>query len=121
MQDRSCNSAPVWAIDMVKVKPGELDHYVSFIRQNWLSNREQAARRKVILSYKMVLSKPDEEGAKGPDVMLMTEYPSEQAYADREKIFEPILKARTRVLVDGRTGRDFVQSMTSVSGIDGSR
>ena len=107
---------PVWAIDYVTVKPGELDNYVAFLKANWLVNREEALRRKLIVSHKMVLTKAAKDGSKVPDIMLMTEYPSMASYADREKIFEPIRASRDQVKINGRTSRDFVASITEVVG-----
>jgi hypothetical protein len=110
-------SEPVWATDLVKVKPGELDHYVAFIRQNWEVARKDARAHHAILAYRVILVDKSAAGASAqPDVVLMTQYPDAAGFADREKTFAPILKRHPLVRVDGRTSRDFVESIEALSG-----
>jgi hypothetical protein len=39
-------------------------------------------------------------------VILLTEYPDSAAYARREEIFQPILTAQGRTLIDGKATRE---------------
>ena len=49
----------------------------------------------------------------GTQVILLTEYPDSAAYARREEIFQPILTAQGRTLIDGKATRELTDRVES--------
>ena len=49
----------------------------------------------------------------GTQVILLTEYPDSAAYARREEIFQPILAAQGRTLIDGKATRELTDRVES--------
>jgi hypothetical protein len=57
---------------------------------------------------------PDTSGTgAGTQVLLMTEYPDSTAYKRREEIFQPILAAQGRTLIDGKATRELTERLES--------
>jgi hypothetical protein len=77
--------------------------YLRFLEANWARARQTAMAQGHIRSYRVLLA-PDTAAAW--QVVLLTEYPDAGAYARREAIFQPILAARGRTLIDGKGTRE---------------
>lgn len=97
----------VWSADFVTVRPGEHDRYRRFVEANWVRARRTARERREIRSYRALFT-PDNATA-GWHVILLTEYPDSAAYARREEIFQPILTAQGRTLIDGKATRELAE------------
>ena len=103
------------------VRQGERENYRRFLGANWARARRTARERGEIRSYQALFS-PDTAGTRAGTVLLMTEYPDSAAYARREEIFQPILAAQGRTLIDGKATReltDRVESYTYVGVLGG--
>ena len=95
----------VTSIDFVRTLPGEQNNYLRFIEMNWQTARAVAQAEGAVAGYDVLVREPEGETW---DVMLITEYASEQAYHDREAIFARIFEGPdwTLQLVDGKSSRD---------------
>jgi len=99
----------VWAVDVVTVRAGERENYRRFLEANWAKARRTARERAEIVSYRAAFS-PDTSGTgAGTQVLLLTEYPDAAAYERREAIFQPILAAQGRTLIDGKSSREMTE------------
>ena len=103
----------VWAVDVVTVRPGERENYRRFLEANWAKARRTLRERGEIRSYHAAFS-PDAGGANA-QVLLLTEYPDSTAYARREEIFQPVLAAQGRTLIDGKATRELTERLVSTS------
>ena len=102
------NSGPsVWSLDVMTVRPGERERYRRFLEANWAKARQTALARGEIRSFHALFT-PD-TSTTGTQVLLMTEYPDSAAYARREEIFQPILAAQGRTLIDGMATRELTE------------
>ena|SRR5215216_958225 len=103
----------VWSVDVVTVLSGERERYRRFLEANWARARATARTRGEIRSYHAVFT-PDTSGTgAGTEVVLMTEYPDSTAYKRREEIFQPILAAKGRTLIDGKGTRELTERLES--------
>ena len=103
----------VWSVDLVTVVPGERERYRRFLEANWARARATARARGEIRSYHAVFT-PDTSGTgAGTQVLLLTEYPDSAAYKRREEIFQPILAAKGRTLIDGKGTRELTERLES--------
>ena len=90
----------VVALDFVKAKPGELPRLIRFFELNWAAARATlVAQGADIVGYRMLVSA---DTASAWDVVLETTYADSASYARREQIFQPVLAAKGKVLVDGK-------------------
>lgn len=103
----------VWAVDVVTVRPGEGENYRKFIEANWAKARRTLRERGEIRSYHAAFA-PD-TGSANAQVLLLTEYPDSSAYARREEIFQPVLAAQGRTLIDGKATRELTERLVSTS------
>jgi len=88
------------ALDFVKAKPGELSRLIRFFELNWSVARATVlAQRAGVVSYRMLVGA---DTASTWDVMLETVYTDSATYARRETIFQPVLAAKGKVLIDGK-------------------
>lgn len=94
----------VWSVSYARTHPGEQAAYLTFLERNWAEARRRAAQEGVVRSYR-VLARPD---AADWDVMMMTEYADEAAYANREAYFTALFARPDweTHLIDGKSGRD---------------
>jgi|CXWL01.1.fsa_nt_gi hypothetical protein len=96
----------MWSLDFVTVRPGYLPAYLRFVDSNWTRARRTASGMGAITDYR-ILTSTDPEAAW--HVLLMTEYPDSAAYANRESVFQPILRSQGLKLVDGKGHRDLTE------------
>jgi len=100
-----------WSVDVVTVRAGERENYRRFVEANWAKARRTARERGEIRSYRAIFS-PD-TGSANAQVLLLTEYPDSSAYKRREEIFQPILAAQGRTLIDGKATRELTERLES--------
>ena len=96
----------VIAIDFIRTLPGEQVDYLRFTDLNWRAARAVAAEEGHVVRYEVLVREP--QPGEDWDVMLVTEYASAQAYADREAIFADLF-ARPELAykpVNGKGPRD---------------
>ncbi len=94
----------VWSVDLVTVLPGERGRYERFLEANWARARRTARAKGEIRSYHALFTA--DTTVSGWQVILLTEYPDSAAYGRREEIFQPILTAQGRTLIDGKGPRE---------------
>ena len=99
----------VWSVDLMTVRAGERESYRRFLDANWARARRTARERGEILSYHALFTPDTSASGAGTQVILMTEYPDSAAYARREEIFQPILAAQGRTLIDGKATRELTE------------
>jgi hypothetical protein len=89
---------PVWTLEFIKVKPGMLAATMGYLDDTWIPLRNEAKRQGAVLTYNRVADEsrvlfPAEESSNSDwDILLMTEYKNQAAYAGREELFDSILK-----------------------------
>ena len=94
------------------VRVGERENYRKFLEANWTKARTLRERGE-IRSYHAAFA-PD-SGSANAQVLLLTEYPDSSAYARREEIFQPVLAAQGRTLIDGKATRELTERLVSTS------
>src|ERR1700693_688430 len=111
---------PVWALELVKVKPGMFAAAMGYLDDNWIRLRAEAKRQGAVLSYNRAAAEsPALFPADGPsnndwDILLMTEYKNQAAYDGREKLFDSILKRlpnKTSEVIKGYKKEELFQSV----------
>ena len=96
-QIRAHKQRPVWTMELIKVKPGELGATLDYLDYHWSRVREEAKREGTVLSYHRVA---DQGGADTDQTMvLLTEYKDQVTYREREKLFSSIAKSQNLPLV----------------------
>ncbi len=88
----------VVTLDFVRAKPGERTRLIRFFQLNWEAARRTALAQGAITGYRLLIQ-PDTMGVW--DVALETEYPDSATHARREQLFQPILRAKGKILIDG--------------------
>jgi hypothetical protein len=97
-----------WLVNVVKVKPGMLDHAHRYYRQAWVPAREAALRKGVISSYRM-LTLPTEGDTF--EIILLTGFKDEAQFAAGEAAFEKIfdeIGLDGPPTVDGKSRADII-------------
>jgi hypothetical protein len=102
----------VLAIDFVRTFPGEQEDYLRFIEWNWARARAAAQEEGFVVGYEVIAREPDEAEW---DVMLITAYADEAAYADREEHFARLFERPELAMrpVDGKGPRDMAELVGS--------
>ena len=102
----------VLAIDFVRTLPGEQADYLRFIELNWAEARAAAQEEGAVVSYEVIAREPQGEDW---DVMLVTEYVSDEAFAQREAIFAALFERPELAMkpVDGKGPRDMAEFVGS--------
>ena len=103
----------VWSVDVMTVRTGERDSYRRFLDANWARARRTARDRGEIRSFHALFTPDTSSTGAGTQVILLTEYPDSAAYARREEIFQPILTAQGRTLIDGKATRELTDRVES--------
>ena len=105
----------VVSMDLVRVKNGHYTEAVYFFENNWKIFRDSALAKGYISSYQLLKNKRDTVG--GVDIILITEYSSEEAYNQRESRFQPLIKSirpAGLLLINDLKREDFILSTTNV-------
>jgi hypothetical protein len=103
----------VWAIDFVKPKEGQRDHYLRFIEANWIKAREEARKQGFILSYKVLVPPSQENDAV---LLLLTEYADMKSYEAREENFKIVfakIQPNGPTLINGLSSRQLADISSS--------
>ncbi|HEX8881344.1 MAG TPA: hypothetical protein VF749_15000 [Candidatus Acidoferrum sp.] len=88
---------PVWTMELIKVKAGELGATLDYLDEHWSRVREEAKREGAVLSYHRIA---DQGGADTDQtIVLLTEYKDQVTYREREKLFSSIAKSQNLPLV----------------------
>lgn len=85
------NNGEITLMDFVKIKEGKRSEALYFYEHNWKLYREEALKRKIIVSYEIVEAKPD--SVQNFNLILITRYKDSVQYKNSELNFQPILKA----------------------------
>lgn len=95
----------VLAIDFLQTHPGEQADYLQFITLNWAVARAAAQKEGLVVDYQVISREPN---AGRWDVMLLTEYANEAAYAQREEAFAKLFERPELAMkrIDGKGPRD---------------
>lgn len=115
----AAHAESLWTVNTAKVKPGMIEKARRYYDAAWLPARREALRRGYIKSFRLLAV--SEESKTGAEFVLITEYPSPEQFADREKHFQLLfaeLKTPRPILVDG-LGRDEI--FESVTGLENYR
>ncbi|MEO0557117.1 MAG: hypothetical protein AAF170_02920 [Bacteroidota bacterium] len=101
----------VLATDFMRTLPGQQADYLEFVRLNWMAAREAAMEEGAVVRYEVLTREPVEGEW---DVILITEYASPQAYADREAIFQRLFERPELAMkrVNGKGPRDMAAFTT---------
>ena len=88
---------PVWTMELIKVKAGELEPTLDYLDAHWSRVREEAKREGAVLSYHRIA---DQGGADTDQtIVLLTEYKDQVTYREREKLFSSIAESQNLPLV----------------------
>ncbi|MGE3465783.1 MAG: TlpA family protein disulfide reductase [Pyrinomonadaceae bacterium] len=105
-------------MDFVKIKDGRRAEAMFYYEKNWKVLREAALKKGIIHSYELVEAKSETSNAF--DLVMVTRYRGEEQFRDREKNFEPLLRARGPdgpVLKNDIKPADFRQSVFVYDGV----
>lgn len=96
----------IWTADFIQSKPGRQPHTLRYFEQNWSAARQLAQQAGYVKSYQLFqvqsgLDLPDKAKGQAFDFVLLTQYPSEAVYAQREANFAKIFKNLPTRLPDG--------------------
>jgi hypothetical protein len=86
---------PVWAMEILKVKPEMFGSTLGYLDDNWMRVREEAKRQGAVVSYYRIA----EQGTGDSDrsIVLLTEYKNSVAYGTREGLFASIRNQRKQL------------------------
>lgn len=98
----------VLAVDVLQTLPGEQANYLQFIELNWKAARAAAMEEGAVVDYEVLVREPSPQGW---DVVLITEYASEEAYNNREEIFAKLFERPELAMkrIDGKGPRDMAR------------
>jgi len=120
---RPYRNGSIWAMSMIRMKPGMDAAYMTYLATDWKKEREELKKEGLILSYK-VLSTTATYDADGWNLILMTEYKDLATYeaeaAKREAVVQRITgndqklmqsykeREEIREIIDTRLAREIV-------------
>jgi hypothetical protein len=81
----------VTLMDFVKIKDGKKAEAMYFYENNWKLYREEALKRNIIQSYRLIEAAPD--SLNNFDLILVTVYKDSAQYSKSEENFRPVLAA----------------------------
>ena len=90
---------PVWTMEVIKVKAGELGATLDYLDEHWSRVREEAKREGVLLSYHRIADQAGAGANTHQTIVLLTEYKDQATYREREKLFSSIAKSQNLPLV----------------------
>ncbi len=86
--DAPYSEGPVWAITMVKTKPGMDDDYLKMLAKIYKMSNEEAKKQNIIMDYKILIG-----AASGPqdfNILLMQEFKNMAALDGLREKMDPI-------------------------------
>ena len=84
------SQAPVWMVEVLKVKPGMLGSTLGYLDDNWMRVRAEAKRQGAVLDYHRVADR--DSVTSDPGILLLTEFKNTTTYHSRENLFASIRK-----------------------------
>lgn len=105
------HDGPVWAFNKMRLRKAEdYADYMECLRRNWAAARAEGKRQGYLNSYQILALPTNQVAGKSWNVLLITEYTSQQRMKDFEKDFRKIAKKvnpQGLVKIKGKTPRDF--------------
>ncbi len=86
--DAPYTEGPVWAITMVKTKPGMGDDYLKMLAKIYKTTSDEAKKQNLIMDYKILLG--DSSNPHDFDILLMQEFANMAAFDGQREKFDPI-------------------------------
>src|SRR5437868_14624717 len=86
--DATYTEGPVWAITMVKTKPGMGDDYLKTLAKIYKSTNDEMKKQDLIMDYKVLLG--NNENPQDFDMLLMAEYKYMAAFVGLREKADPI-------------------------------
>jgi len=99
------NTDAVWAISLVRARPGQRERLLRFLRANWLALDAQLLEQGRISGYRLLAADAaiaaGIDDRKRWDYAVILEYRDRQAMQDFVPAYLALLKARPQVRIDG--------------------
>jgi hypothetical protein len=86
--DAPYTEGPVWAITMVKTKPGMSDDYLKALAKIYKSTNDEMKKQGLIMDYKILLG--NDSNAQDFDILLMVEFKNMAAFDHQREKTDPI-------------------------------
>src|SRR5216683_2250890 len=86
--DAPYTEGPVWAITMVKTKPGMGDDYIKGLAKTYKAAMEEEKKLNLVVSYKILLGESSNEA--DYNMLLMIEYKNMAAFDGLRDKLDPI-------------------------------
>ncbi len=99
-------AAAIWAISLVRARPGQRQRLLRFLRANWLELDQQLLEQGRISRYRLLEADAGGGDGKGWDYAVILEYRDRQAMDDFVPAYLALLKARPQVRIDGLSFAD---------------
>ena len=86
--DAPYTEGPVWAVTMVKVKPGMGDDYLKTLAKIYKSTNDEMKKQDLIMDYKVLLG--NDATPQDFDILLMVEFKNMAAFDNQREKTDPI-------------------------------
>jgi len=86
--DAPYTEGPVWAITMVKTKPGMGDDYLKTLAKIYKSTNDEMKKQDLIMDYKVLLG--NDATPQDFDILLMVEFKNMAAFDNQREKTDPI-------------------------------
>jgi hypothetical protein len=86
--DAPYTEGPVWAITMVKTKPGMGDDYLKTLAKIYKSTNDELKKQNLIMDYKILLG--NDSNQQDFDILLMVEFKNMAAFDNQREKTDPI-------------------------------
>jgi hypothetical protein len=86
--DAPYTEGPLWAITMVKTKPGMSDDYLKTLAKIYKSTNDEMKKQNLIMDYKVLIG--DNANPHDFDILLMVEYKNMAAFDGLREKADPI-------------------------------
>ena len=86
--DAPYTEGPVWAITMVKAKPGMGDDYLKTLAKIYKSTNDEMKKQGLIMDYKILLG--NDSNPQDFDILLMVEFKNMAAFDNQREKTDPI-------------------------------
>ena len=86
--DAPYTEGPVWAVTMVKTKPGMTDDYLKTLAKIYKSTNDELKKQNLIMDYKVLLG--TDANPQDFDIMLMVEFKNMAAFDNQREKTDPI-------------------------------
>jgi hypothetical protein len=86
--DAPYTEGPVWAVTMVKTKPGMTDDYLKTLAKIYKSTNDEMKKQNLIMDYKILLG--NDSNPQDFDILLMVEFKNMAAFDNQREKTDPI-------------------------------